>query len=81
MKLFNKNHLREVEESYWEHFKFGIWAAGVFLLLFLIGTIHAVFPFLFSRHPDRIFGYFCTKAEARLKKVKEILVKKNIEFY
>jgi hypothetical protein len=78
MKIFNLYHLRQVKETYWAHFKFGIWASMIFFILFIVGTIHAIFPFLLARYPDRIFNYFCKQAQDRLDRVEKILSVKNI---
>jgi hypothetical protein len=78
-KIFNPDHLSQVEETYLQHFKFAIWAGVVLLLLGLISILHAVFPFLFSRYPDRIYKYFQETSKSRMMKVNSILKQKNLE--
>jgi hypothetical protein len=79
LKLFNFKHLIQVEESYLQHFKFSIWA-GVFLCyLGIISLIHAVFPFLFSRYPDRLFRHFVDWSANRRNRVDTILKSKKLE--
>ena len=77
--MINFNHLTQVEESYFQHFKFAVWAAGVLFLLSVVSLIHAVFPFLFSRIPDKIYRYFVAKSKPRIERVNQILRNKKIE--
>lgn len=79
MRLFSKDHLRQVEESYMTHCRFGIWAGLVLGLLAIISLIHAIFPFLFPRVPDKIYRYFVTHSATRLERVSQILRDKNLE--
>jgi hypothetical protein len=78
-KVFNPRHLSQVEETYWHHFKFGVWAGFVLWYLGLISIIHAFFPFLLSRYPDKIYKYFQKNSSVRLKRVESILKKKHQE--
>lgn len=68
MKNLTK-HLEQVGETYFEHLKFGMWAAGVCLLLSITSFVHAVFPFILPRTPEKIYQYFHTRAKARLDKI------------
>ena len=77
--MINFNHLSQVEESYFQHFKFAFWAATVLFLLSVISLIHAVFPFLFSRMPDKIYRYFVSKSKTRIDRVNRILRNKKIK--
>jgi hypothetical protein len=77
--MINFHHLDQVEETYFQHFKFALWAAGVFLVLGIVSLIHAVFPFVFSRTPDKIYRYFVKKSEQRISRVNNILKEKKIE--
>ena len=77
--MINFHHLDQVEETYFQHFKFAIWAAGVFLVLGIISLIHAVFPFVFIRTPDKIYRYFVKKSEQRISRVNSLLKAKKIE--
>lgn len=77
--MINFHHLDQVEESYFEHLRFAIWAGGVFLLLGTVSIIHAIFPFVLSRTPDKIYRYFVKKSQDRINRVNSILKEKNIE--
>jgi hypothetical protein len=79
MRLFSVKHLGQVEESYLEHFSFGIWAGIVLGALAILSIIHAIFPFLFPRLPDKLYRYFVKKATPRLSKVNQILKDKKLE--
>lgn len=79
MKFFNFKHLEEVEESYIQHLKFGIWAGVILLILGILSFVHAVFPFFLSRWPDRLYRYFVDQATPRMNRVNKILREKNIE--
>ena len=79
MRLFSGKHLSQVEESYLEHCQFGIWAGAVLGALSILSLIHAFFPFLFPRLPDRLYRYFVKTSAPRLDKVKKILRDKKIE--
>jgi hypothetical protein len=79
MKIFNFKHLTQVEESYAQHLKFGLWAGAVLLILGMISIVHALFPFFLSRWPDRLYRIFVEKASSRLSRVNKILKEKNIE--
>lgn len=79
MKAFNPKHLKEVEETYFEHFKFASWAGATLILLGCVSLVHAVFPFLFARLPDRIYRYFVNKSKARIDRVNSTLKTKNLE--
>lgn len=76
MKNLNK-HLEQVGETYSEHFRFGMWAAGVCLLLSITSFIHAVFPFLLPRLPEKIYQYFHSRAKERLDKITSRLEKES----
>lgn len=77
--MFNLSHLNQVEETYLDHAKFGLWAAVVLLLLSVLSFVHAVFPFLFSRWPIRLYNYFVLESNARLSKIKQTLQKKGLK--
>jgi len=77
--MLNFRHLNQVEESYFEHFKFAMWAAFIFLILGTVSFVHALLPWIFSRLPDKIFKYFLKKSNHRINKVDELLKQKNIE--
>ena len=77
--MFNLSHLSQVEETYLQHLKFALWAGSVLIFLGIISIIHAIFPFLFDRLPDRIFKYFLKKSNERVTRVDNILKSKGIE--
>jgi len=77
--MINFKHLSQVEETYFEHFKFALWAGLTLILLGIVSIIHAAFPFLLSRVPDKIFRYFLKNSQHRIDKVNKILKEKNIE--
>lgn len=79
MKLFNFKHLNQVEESYFQHLKFGLWAGIMLLIIGIISIGHAIFPFFLSRWPDRLYRIFVKEASPRLSRVNKILKEKNIE--
>lgn len=74
MKILSK-HLNQVGESYFEHLKFGVWAAGVCLLLSIVSFVHAIFPFILPRRPEKIYVYFHNRAKERLDKITNRLEK------
>jgi hypothetical protein len=78
-KLFNPQHLSQVEESYFAHFKFSVLAGLQLLLLGILSMVHGVFPFLFSRYPDQLFEYFLRWSQQRRVRVDHILAEKNLE--
>lgn len=77
--MINFKHLDQVEETYLEHFRFAFWAGCVLMVLGVISIIHAVFPFLFSRLPDKIYQYFKKHSKSRIDRVNRILQQKEIE--
>lgn len=77
--MINFSHLKQVEESYIQHFCFAMWAGLVLVLLGTVSIIHAIFPFVFSRTPDKIYRYFQEKSRARIERVNKTLKHKNIE--
>jgi hypothetical protein len=79
LKLFNFKHLSQVEESYLQHFKFSVWAGISLCFLGMISLIHAIFPFMLSRYPDKLFHRFIEKSFARRNRVDTVLKKKNLE--
>jgi hypothetical protein len=79
VNLFNGKHLDQVEETYLEHFKFGMWAGLTLAVLSILSVTHAIFPFLFTRWPDKIYQYFVQNATARLNRVSQLLKNKNLE--
>ena len=76
MKNLNK-HLEQVGETYLEHFRFGMWAAGICLLLSVTSFVHAVFPFFMPRRPEKIYQYFHARAKQRLERITNQLEKES----
>lgn len=77
--MINPNHLTQVEESYFEHFRFAFWAGSVLIILGIVSIIHAIFPFIFSRTPDKIYRYFLTRSKERIDRVNTILQQKGLK--
>lgn len=79
MKLINFQHLKQVEESYWQHFKFATWAGFYLVYLGVVSLVHGVFPFFAARYPDQLFQKFLEKSKSRLNRVSTCLKEKGIE--
>ena len=77
MKNLNE-HLDQVGETYWEHLRFGVWAAGICLLLSVTSFVHAIFPFILPRKPEKIYQYFHNRAKARLDRITSQLEKEYL---
>jgi hypothetical protein len=77
MKILMK-HLNQVGETYWEHLSFGMWAAAICLLLSITSFIHAIFPFILPRRPEKIYQYLHCKAQVRLNKITSRLEKESL---
>lgn len=77
--MINFQHLVQVEETYFEHLRFASWASAVLFILSVVSIIHAIFPFLFDRVPDKIFRYFIVQSEERVTRVNKKLKQKGIE--
>jgi hypothetical protein len=63
--LVNFNHLKEVNESYFEHLRFNLWITCSVTVLAVVSLIHAIFPFLMSRWPHAISKYIFKKSLSR----------------
>jgi hypothetical protein len=77
-RLFNPDHLHEVEESYFIHLQFGIWAGAWLMMTGVVSIVHAVIPVFMARVPDRMFRYFVAKSSTRIKRIETLLRKKNL---
>jgi len=77
--MINFKHLTQVEETYFQHLKFALWAGVVLSALGVVSIVHAIFPFFLSRLPDNIFRYFLKNSQQRIDRVNKILKDKNIE--
>lgn len=51
MAIFDWHHLEKVKSNYFFHAKQAFYFNFLALLVFLTGTIHAIFPFLFPLTP------------------------------
>ncbi len=78
MKLFNFRHLQEVNEGYLDHAKFGLWVAGIQFLLAVMGTVHAVIPFMFARWHEKLTNYLIRQSKTRTQSVRRSLKSKGI---
>jgi hypothetical protein len=54
MKLFDWNHLTEAQTNYFFHLVAALYYSFLGLLIFVMGLVHAVFPFLFGFTPYQI---------------------------
>ena len=61
------------------NFKFAFWAGCVLFVLSIFSLVHAVFPFMFSRVPDKIYKYFQKESAKRVDRVNTILKTKGLE--
>jgi len=79
MKFFNIYHLTQVEETYWQHLKFSLWASLILSMIAFLSFVHAFFPFLFTRFPDKLYKYFIKSSQNRLNRIDKVLKQKGIE--
>ena len=77
--MINFKHLQQVEETYFQHFKFAFWAGSVLIMLGVISLAHAIFPFVFARLPDKIYKYFVEGSKERISRVNKTLRDKDLE--
>ena len=47
--MFNFNHLKETEMSYFRHGLRALYLSSIFIFLAFIAFIHAIFPFFFYK--------------------------------
>jgi hypothetical protein len=52
--LFDFKHLTKAKSSYVKHFRYATYYNLLALLVFITGTIHSIFPFLFAFTPYRL---------------------------
>lgn len=52
--MINLNHLKDVDENYWQHLRWCVYSVAIFILMIPLALIHGVFPFLLSNVPDRV---------------------------
>lgn len=77
--MINFSHLTDVEETYFQHLRFAAWAGCVLVIIGIVSIIHAVFPFMFSRTPDKLFNYFLEASQDRRTRVSTVLKDKGVE--
>ena len=68
MKIFDKHHLRKVNENWWQHFSWIMKANWVYIQLLIVGSIHAIFPFIFPEWGDKVLGKLVDSFTARRKR-------------
>lgn len=56
-------HLQQVKSGYIRHFLYATYFNMIALLIFITGTIHSIFPFLFMNTPYKLAKYIVTEAE------------------
>ena len=66
--LFDKNHLKSVNETWWQHFSWIMMANWTYIQLLVVGTIHAICPFLFPGWGDKVLGKLVDSFLARRKR-------------
>ena len=54
MKLIDWKHLKKAQTNYFFHASMAIYYSFLGLLIFVMGLLHAVFPFLFGFTPYKI---------------------------
>ena len=51
---FDFNHLKKVKSNYFKHLYYAMYFNIIALLIFITGTIHAFFPFVFAFTPYKL---------------------------
>jgi len=54
MTWFDWKHLKAVNANYFKHFFYATYFNILALLVFITGTIHSIFPFLFPYTPYKL---------------------------
>ncbi len=73
MKLdIDFKHLSKVKSDYFKHLYYATKFNFVALLIFVTGTIHSIFPFVFAYTPYRLAKYIVEETEKNLGKPKDI---------
>tara|TARA_B100001287_G_C22665232_1_gene522483 strand:+ start:1347 stop:1553 length:207 start_codon:yes stop_codon:yes gene_type:complete len=62
------NHLKKVKSNYFKHFFYAMYFNILALLVFITGTIHAIFPFIFPFTPYRLAKKITDGTEKHFKK-------------
>lgn len=50
----DRKHLKNLKVGYWKHFAYATYYNFLALLIFITGTIHSVFPFIFAFTPYKL---------------------------
>lgn len=66
LKLFTQ-HLEKTKSNYWRHFVYGFYMNLLALGIFITGTIHIVFPFLFEFTPYKLAKKIVDITESKFK--------------
>lgn len=62
------NHLRRVGVGYFKHLYYAMYFNLLALLVFITGTIHAIFPFVFAFTPYKLAKKITDGTEKHFKK-------------
>lgn len=61
--MFEFDHLTKIKSGYFKHFLYATWFNFLALVIFITGTIHSIFPFLFAYTPYKIAKYIVENTE------------------
>lgn len=61
--MIDFDHLKKIKSSYLKHFLYATWFNFLGLAIFITGTIHSIFPFVFAYTPYRIAKYIVENTE------------------
>jgi len=64
-------HLTKVNSGYFKHLYYATKFNFVSLLIFITGTIHSIFPFVFAYTPYKLAKYIVDETEKHLGKPKK----------
>ena len=62
------NHLKKANTGYFKHFFYAMYFTSIALLVFITGTIHAIFPFIFPFTPYKLAKKITDGTEKHFKK-------------
>lgn len=62
------NHLKKIKTGYFKHFYYAMYFNILALLVFITGTIHAIFPPLFAFTPYKLAKKITDGTEKHFKK-------------
>lgn len=52
--VFDWNHLKNVNETYWQHLSWVLYSTVMLTTITVVGFIHGIFPFLLPEAPDAL---------------------------